>query len=183
MNNHTSPAQQHVFSVFPLHVAAGNGDLDAVRQLLAVGIDPNHLMPGRLSPLHFACARHASESAARGHSFASRQTRVVIEELIRAGGRLLAMDQCGRLPIALLEGYTWPGLQAHVTAAMATAAVGCLDHDSGTWVKPRDGKDRHKLIKDKARARGHERKKSKAKTATSTARVPAIESPAVAAFA
>jgi hypothetical protein len=178
MNTHTSPAQQHVFSVYPLHLAAGNGDLDTVRQLLAVGFDANHLMPGRLSPLHFACARHASESAARGHSFTSRQTRVVIEELIRAGGKLLAMDQLGRLPMALLDGYTWPELQTHVSAAMATAAVGCLDHDSGTWVMPRDCKDRHKLIKDMARARGHERKKSP----TTKARVPVVESPAVAAF-
>ncbi|WP_369927538.1 hypothetical protein [Xanthomonas sp. NCPPB 2632] len=179
MNTRTCTAKDHVFSVFPLHVAAGNGDLDTVRQLLAVGFDPNGLMPGRLSPLHFACARHASESAARGHSFASRQTRVVIDELIRAGGKLLVMDQFGRLPMSLLDGYTWPELQAHVTAAMATAAVCCLDHDSGTWVKPRDCKDRHKLIKDQAHARGHERKKS----STSKARVPAVESPAVAAFA
>jgi ankyrin repeat protein len=170
---------------YPLHFACGSGNVAEVEHWLNSECADCRLefrAPNGVTPLHVAFAAHAS-ACSRGGSFAANRTRAVIELLLARGADLLAMDAQGRLPYSLADGHSWPAMVATMAAAVATAVATAGEDVSARWVPVPDSKDRHKLIKDKPAARGYEKRKPKAKTVTTHARVPAVESPAVAAAA
>ncbi|KAJ5392532.1 ankyrin repeat domain-containing protein 44 [Penicillium cosmopolitanum] len=77
-------APAHMSNLTPLHIAARNGDLIEIADLISGGIDPSLPDDTGMTALHWA--------ARRGHV-------TVLQHLLAAGADIFALDKCGRSAI------------------------------------------------------------------------------------
>ena len=103
----------------PIHAAATNADVDALRRLLEEGVSPNLVDPARFTPLHLVCADSRGDVDDR---------IACLNLLVDAGGDINA-ESTKSTPLSFAAGYGHPKL----VAAVISAGANVNWHDSTGW--------------------------------------------------
>jgi len=109
----------------PIHAAARDVDVDALRRLLGEGVSPNDPCSGGLRPLHYVCS---DDKTWHGHP-SDLDNRVACLNLLVDAGADINAESTRSTPLSFAAGYGHPKL----VAAVIEAGANVNWHDDTGW--------------------------------------------------